>query len=147
MNDPRSPKTPLDRALVSLDGLSIGDAFGQCFFQSENASDERLQQHQLPPYPWYFTDDTEMSLSVVATLARYGRVDQEDLAQSFAEHYDYERAYGPSMHRLLARIRDGEQWQEVATDTFDGQGSYGNGAAMRAAPLGAFFADDPVLAA
>ena len=30
----------------------------------------------------------------------------------------------------------------MTTATFEGQGSYGNGSAMRAAPLGAFFADD-----
>jgi ADP-ribosylglycohydrolase len=36
----------------------------------------------------------------------------------------------------------GESWQEAAPDLFAGQGSYGNGAAMRVAPLGAYFADD-----
>jgi ADP-ribosylglycohydrolase len=30
----------------------------------------------------------------------------------------------------------------VASELFSGQGSYGNGAAMRVAPLGAYFADD-----
>jgi hypothetical protein len=46
------------------------------------------------------------------------------------------------MHRLLARIRGGEPWQTVAPSLFEGQGSYGNGAAMRVAPVGAYFADD-----
>lgn len=132
----------LQRALVTLDGLSIGDAFGQCFFQAENASEERLAERRLPSAPWLFTDDTEMSMSVVSTLAGHGAVAQDELARSLAEHYDYERAYGPSMHRVLARIREGEGWRRVTNDTFEGQGSYGNGAAMRAAPLGAFFADD-----
>ena len=139
--------SPLDRALVSLDGLSIGDAFGQCFFQGENFSAERLQQRQLPPAPWYYTDDTEMALSLVSILSRSDFIDQAQLARSFAEHYSYDRAYGPSMHRVLARIREGESWESVTTSTFEGQGSYGNGAAMRAAPLGAFFADDLVLVA
>ena len=138
--------TPIDRAILSLDGLSLGDAFGQCFFQIENASAGQPHQRQLPPAPWYFTDDTEMSLSIVTILAKCSAIDQAQLAHSFAEHCSYDRAYGPSMHRVLTRIRDGESWQKVAATTFEGQGSFGNGAAMRAAPIGAFFAHDLSLA-
>jgi ADP-ribosylglycohydrolase len=46
------------------------------------------------------------------------------------------------MHGVLKAIGDGESWQSVTTSQFDGQGSWGNGAAMRVAPLGAWFADD-----
>src|SRR5262249_38575624 len=72
--------------------------------------------------------------------------DQDALAQSFAAHYNPSRGYGPAMHRLLRRIGDGEPWQAVAGSLFEGQGSYGNGAAMRVAPVGAYFADDLELA-
>ncbi|MFZ6768986.1 ADP-ribosylglycohydrolase family protein [Undibacterium sp. Di26W] len=131
----------LERALISLDGLSIGDAFGQCFFQAEN----RLlldEEKQLPEAPWYFTDDTEMTLSIIAILRHHGEIQQDTLAKSFAQHYSYDRAYGPSMHRVLARINAAEAWQDVVASAFEGQGSYGNGAAMRVAPLGAYFSDD-----
>lgn len=131
----------LSLALQSLDGLSVGDAFGQCFFQAEYA-DVDAGLRVLPEAPWYFTDDTEMSLSIVSVLAKHGAVHQDALAESLAHHYDYDRAYGPSMHRVLERIRQGENWQDVAKGTFEGQGSWGNGAAMRAAPLGAFFSHD-----
>ena len=134
--------TRLDRALVSLDGLSIGDAFGQSFLTAGADALPLLEECRLPPAPWLFTDDTEMSLSVVSVLKGRGRIDQDQLARSFAQHYSYDRAYGPSMHRVLARIGAGEAWEAVTTATFEGQGSYGNGAAMRVAPLGAFFADD-----
>lgn len=46
------------------------------------------------------------------------------------------------MHRLLWEIKCGEDWAESAQRLFGGQGSFGNGAAMRVAPLGAFFAGD-----
>ena len=69
-------------------------------------------------------------------------IDQDCLATSFAEHYDVERDYGPSMHALLAKIKEGCRWQEEAQALFGGQGSFGNGSAMRVAPLGAYFADD-----
>jgi ADP-ribosylglycohydrolase len=43
---------------------------------------------------------------------------------------------------ILAAIRAGESWKEVSRRAFKGQGSCGNGGAMRSAPLGAYFADD-----
>jgi len=135
-------ESSLKRALLSLEGLSIGDAFGQCFFQTN--ADAGRPARALPDAPWYYTDDTEMSLSVVSILARFGRIEQDALAISFAHRYSYDRAYGPSMHRVLERIRRGEDWRDVARDSFGGQGSFGNGAAMRAAPIGAFFASDLV---
>jgi ADP-ribosylglycohydrolase len=132
--------TPIERALLSLDGLSVGDSFGQCFFQKQTDTEEGSRT--LPQAPWYFTDDTEMSMSIVCVLAKFERIDQDALAASFAHRYSYDRAYGPSMHRVLARIRDGEDWRVVAPDSFAGQGSFGNGAAMRSAPIGAFFMND-----
>jgi ADP-ribosylglycohydrolase len=46
------------------------------------------------------------------------------------------------MHGLLAKYALGIGWKQEAGRLFDGQGSYGNGAAMRVAPLGAYFAGD-----
>jgi ADP-ribosylglycohydrolase len=90
------------------------------------------------------TDDTMMAISVVESLRLHGRIVEDWLAEHFAAMYDIERSYGAAMCGLLDRIRvrGGEFWQEESTALFDGKGSYGNGAAMRVAPLGAFFADD-----
>jgi ADP-ribosylglycohydrolase len=46
------------------------------------------------------------------------------------------------MHQLLPLIRSGKRWDTAARSLFGGSGSYGNGAAMRVAPVGAYFADD-----
>jgi ADP-ribosylglycohydrolase len=46
------------------------------------------------------------------------------------------------MHELLAAIHFGHSWRDEAPALFQGNGSCGNGAAMRTAPLGAYFADD-----
>ncbi|MGW1927588.1 ADP-ribosylglycohydrolase family protein, partial [Streptomyces massasporeus] len=46
-------------------------------------------------------------------------------------------------NRMLRLIREGGDWRELAAALFQGQGSWGNGAAMRIAPLGAWYADDP----
>ena len=80
--------------------------------------------------------------SVFHVLAELGEIDQDVLAASFAQHYDFQRGYGPGTGRLLHEILDGVPWQHAVASTFDGRGSYGNGAAMRVAPLGAYFGSD-----
>lgn len=136
-----SPGERLDRALSSLRGLSVGDALGSQYFVPANHP--LLKRRETPTGPWSWTDDTEMACSVVAILAAHQRIDQDELARSFAEHHDFDRGYGPAVNRLLRLIREGGDWRELASALFNGQGSWGNGAAMRIAPLGAWYADDP----
>ncbi|MFD6416531.1 ADP-ribosylglycohydrolase family protein [Streptomyces sp. NPDC060194] len=129
------------RALASLRGLSVGDALGSQFFVPANYP--LLGRRELPPGDWQWTDDTEMAASVAAVLAVHGRLDQDALARSFAEHHDFDRGYGPAVNRMLRLVREGGDWRELSAALFNGQGSWGNGAAMRIAPLGAWYADDP----
>lgn len=95
-----------------------------------------------PPWPW--TDDTHMALGIVQTLHEHDSIEQDALAFHFGRNYRREpgRGYGPAMQRLLPLLAEGASWQENATALFHGSGSFGNGAAMRAAPIGAYFADD-----
>ncbi len=130
----------IDAALDALEGLSVGDAFGERFFAP--AMEQMLAGRRLPDPPWAWTDDTNMACSVTAVLRVEGEVDQDALALSFARHYEPGRGYGAAMHGALAEIGKGRHWSEVAGSLFGGEGSYGNGAAMRVAPVGAFFADD-----
>ncbi|WP_031080698.1 ADP-ribosylglycohydrolase family protein, partial [Streptomyces sp. NRRL WC-3549] len=130
-----------ERALASLRGLSVGDALGSQFFVPANYP--LLKERELPPGPWQWTDDTEMACSVLAVLAGHHRVDQDALAESFARHHDFDRGYGPAVNRLLRLVREGGDWRQLASALFQGQGSWGNGSAMRIAPLGAWYADDP----
>ncbi|MER5260196.1 MULTISPECIES: ADP-ribosylglycohydrolase family protein [unclassified Streptomyces] len=136
-----SPDRRLARALASLRGLAVGDALGSQFFVPANYP--LLKRREAPPGPWQWTDDTEMACSVVAVLVRHDRIDQDALALSFAQHHDFDRGYGPAVNRLLRQVREGGDWRELASALFKGQGSWGNGAAMRIAPLGAWYADDP----
>ncbi|WP_073946869.1 ADP-ribosylglycohydrolase family protein [Streptomyces kebangsaanensis] len=141
MTPDASPGGRLERALASVRGLAVGDALGSQFFVPVNHP--LLKRRELPSGPWQWTDDTEMACSVVAVLAAHRRIDQDALARSFARHHDFDRGYGPAVNRLLRLVREGGDWRELAAALFDGQGSWGNGAAMRIAPLGAWYADDP----
>lgn len=144
----------LMRARGSLEGLSVGDAVGDRFFIAPANLDHMLQvgavtvscqresESGTTDSVWKYTDDTMMALSIVASLYRFGKIDQDWLASDFAAHFSYHRGYGPAMHLLLPRIWQGADWRAEAQSLFDGQGSFGNGAAMRVAPLGVYFADD-----
>ena len=84
-----------------------------------------------------------MALGIIDVLDRHGRIDQDDLAATFARRFDAEphRGYGGGAVRLLAAIRDGADWRAAAGSLFGG-GSFGNGSAMRIAPLAAYFAEE-----
>lgn len=133
---------PIQRARCSLEGLSVGDAFGETFFVTPDLVDGLIAERALAARTWNYTDDSLMAMSIFSVLRQHGHIDQPALARSFAERYDRTRGYGPAMHRLLWEIKCGEDWSERAQSLFAGQGSFGNGAAMRVGPIGAFFADD-----
>lgn len=134
-----------DDAFLSLKGLSVGDAFGELFFSPPMSVSAA---RELPPGPWRWTDDTHMALSVVEVLVRHGTIVQDELARAFARRFMEEphRGYAGGAASLLYRIFSGEDWRVVAPALFRG-GSYGNGGAMRAAPIGGFFKGNPERAA
>lgn len=145
-----TPTDSFERMRRAVQGTAVGDAFGlQLSFCSREEIRQRRQSGLIPgpPHgssigtPWPFTDDTLMALSIVENLRRFGQIEQDALAQSFAAHFDERRGYGMAMFGYMERILRGEEWGVVAGSLFDGQGSFGNGSAMRIAPLGAFFAD------
>jgi ADP-ribosylglycohydrolase len=130
----------LTNAERSLEGLSVGDAFGELFFR---LSPNQTSAADLPSGPWPWTDDTHMALSIVEVLKTYGAIDQDALARAFARRFAAEpyRGYGSGAIRLLEELVAGVDWRLVSPRLFGG-GSYGNGSAMRVAPLGGYFADD-----
>lgn len=85
-----------------------------------------------------------MALGIAEVLKERGEVDQDRLATVFAQRYglDPHRGYGSGAHEILSAIERGEPWRTAAQAAFEGQGSLGNGGAMRAAPIGAYFCTD-----
>jgi ADP-ribosylglycohydrolase len=80
--------------------------------------------------------------TIVTELAERHEINQDSLAATFADRCEPYRGYGPGAVVILHRIRDGVPWRQAAGEVFDGTGSCGTGAAMRVAPLGAWFFDD-----
>lgn len=133
---------PSARARVALDGLSIGDALGERYFDPANIARLMGNIVSVPPPPWRWTDDTAMACAIVEVLESRGTVDEDALAAAFARTYraDPSRGYGAGAHRYFRAVAAGSAWRDAAQDLFNGQGSLGNGGAMRAAPVGAWFA-------
>lgn len=118
----------------------MGDAFGETWFRTTRTP------RDLAPGQWHWTDDTAMALGVFRVLKRCGSINQDALAVEFAAEYtrDPHRNYGAAMHDVLQAIHNGASWRSVAPRQFNGLGSWGNGAAMRVAPIGAYFPLDQV---
>ncbi|MEU4157112.1 ADP-ribosylglycohydrolase family protein [Actinoplanes sp. NPDC026670] len=133
------PGTRLALALDSLAGLSVGDALGAQYFVPGNKPADLLDA-RVPAAPWEWTDDTEQACCLVTTLAE-GDFDRDAFAELLAARFEPYRGYGPGAVVMLREIREGLPWPIAAAAAFNGQGSCGNGAAMRAAPLGAWHAD------
>lgn len=146
--------TPLERARLSLEGLSTGDAFGERFFGTDpRVRNARARAHVLPDDPpsgpqWRFTDDTVMGIAIVDELTSNGRIVEASLAARFGSAYrlDPARGYGGTAHTILGELAAGVAWQEAAARPFGGTGSKGNGGAMRSAPIGVFFDNVVVVA-
>ena len=135
-----------DRFRGCLLGLAIGDALGGRF---EARSAESIRQRfpttqALIDYPtdelWY-TDDTQMAIGVAETLADHGSIIEEHLCRAFVTNYVPSRGYGRGARAVLEAMEEGRDHRRVAAEHFPG-GSFGNGAAMRVAPVGLFFRDD-----
>lgn len=129
-----------DKYTGCLLGLAYGDAMGAPY---EGGIIERLV--------WRFigktadgcrrwTDDTQMSLDIAESILAKGALFQDDLAQRFAQSYDWKRGYGPGAARILKLIRRGYSWRDAVHCVYR-DGSFGNGAAMRAPVLALFFPD------
>jgi ADP-ribosylglycohydrolase len=148
MNLPADHNVRMARARLSLDGLSVGDAFGEDFFRWSMAIKELVSARVLPRRPWRYTDDTAMAISIVEVLDAVGKIDQDALAEAFSRRYveEPDRGYGGTAQTILEAIGNGIAWRIASGRAFDGKGSMGNGGAMRVGPVGAYFADDLAVA-
>lgn len=135
-----------DRFRGCLMGLALGDALGGRF-EAQSADFLRSRFPDVPALIaqtegdlWY-TDDTQMAIGVAETLISCGRIDEAVLCQSFASNYTPSRGYGRGARAVMEAMAEGRDYRAIAAEYFTG-GSFGNGAAMRVAPVGLLFRND-----
>jgi len=141
---PGDHQARMDRALLSLEGLGIGDAVGEMLSYRHQEAKAIISEDRLPAGPWFHTDDTEMAISVLEVLRLLGHAHQDSLSRRFVRRFEMDagRGYGRMTRIQMREVAAGADWRETAGSAFGGQGSMGNGSAMRVAPLGAYFSDD-----
>jgi poly(ADP-ribose) glycohydrolase ARH3 len=136
-----------DRFIGCLLGLAVGDALGANFegqprdsITTRYPTARHLIQNPPPGEQWY-TDDTQMAIGIAETLVACGCIDEQKLCQRFAANYVPGRGYGRGARVILEAMIEGEDYKWLANNHFPG-GSFGNGAAMRVAPVGLMFHQD-----
>ena len=147
MNDISDDSPFAESAIGALLGCAVGDAVGELAFAYRERSDLMMAAAHMPLLR--YTDDTAMAIALAESLIAAEGVDTEALGETFARHYAAEptRGYGPGPPAIFAEAaRTGASYTEAARSLYGGEGSFGNGAAMRIAPLGvAFHADSDTL--
>ena len=120
-------------------GTAIGDALGR---PAEGLSPRNIQEaygyladfvpsrRSTGGPAGTLTDDTEMALCMALSFIECAGIDPEDLANRFRAWGRVGRGMGSATRAACRRMSDGREWYETGSE------SAGNGAAMRAAPIG-----------
>ncbi len=126
----------VDRFVGAALGTFIGDAMGREVegwswgeIQARYGILSRIGQG-------IYNDDTEMMIGIMEALEEAPGFDPALTARRFLANFHPARNYGARIYGIMDQLRQGVPWDEVGTD------SWGNGGAMRIAPIGFFFYDD-----
>ena len=141
-----------DQFTGCLIGRCVGDAVG---FMVEGSSPEvclryadavllagRPYEGRRSGFPFgQYSDDSQLARALMESYVARGRFDPADYAARIAALFSEGRVVGPgwSTAQAAARLAEGVPWEQAGTPA----PSAGNGSAMRAAPIGLMFHDDP----
>jgi poly(ADP-ribose) glycohydrolase ARH3 len=82
-----------------------------------------------------YTDDTEMTLALAQSIVDCNGMDAQYCARAYAAYYNPWRGYGGGAHAVMKALKQGADYRKTGVMMFK-DGSYGNGGAMRIAPVG-----------
>ena len=134
------------KILGGMIGSALGDAIGELAFhyRTRDLLCAQIDLHE----PLTYTDDTAMAIGLAESIQRTGKIVSKDLGDTFSKNFFQEpwRGYASGPPAIFSLVeKTGISYEEAARRLFDGTGSFGNGGAMRIAPLALFFYDSPHL--
>lgn len=121
-------------------GAALGDAMGAPYEGVRYVPPEELVGPERDPGRLRYTDDTHMTIGVAESLIERGGFDGAHMASRLAENFAAEpwRGYGAGPPQVFRLLEQGVAWDRAGSMLFGGTGSFGNGAAMRMAPVALF---------
>jgi ADP-ribosylglycohydrolase len=150
--DIASLEREVDQFAGCLVGQALGDALGfivegyppnECATYVERAlRPRRLLGHSRGRFPiGQYSDDSQLARELARSFVQRRQFDPADYAARVAALFAEDRIVGRGRATEAAayRIARGVPWQDAGTPA----PAAGNGSAMRAAPVGLFFWDDP----
>jgi poly(ADP-ribose) glycohydrolase ARH3 len=135
---------PVHNIEGALVGTMVGDSLGFAL----DGTDPAPLHHRFPTpdsirqsEPGRYGAATEMTIATAESLIAHPDFDAADMAARIAAEATDARGYGAGTDGAIARLRAGIPWSEAAAGRA-GRACFGNGAAVRMAPVGARFYDD-----
>ncbi|CAK8681190.1 unnamed protein product [Clavelina lepadiformis] len=136
-------------ALAALAGDCIGAEYEAAWqpvaYQTLMKLEEILKNSQAASRRFLnYTDDTEMAHELAKSLVENGKFVAKDVASKFTKTFFTSppcRYYGASVRTVFEKLQKASPFSDPfgpASEQFDGQGSYGNGSAMRVFPVALF---------
>lgn len=119
---------------------AIGDAYGAgfefrdaAFIQQHNTLEAYYAHGLFPEIQGRYTDDTQMAIAIAELLLEQSDWHEELVADKFVEvfHRDKRRGYSPRVYNALDASSNGRDFLKIID-----KNSRGNGASMRAYPIG-----------
>ena len=145
-------KPSRDQFSGCLIGQCLGDAAGFAVEGFSSAACKRYIEDYLKtekagefgsfPFPFgQYSDDSQLARELMQSYVAHKKFDPADYAERIRLLFAEKRiiAFGYSTKEAVKRLAQGVSWEESGTPA----PSAGNGSAMRAAPIGLFFFDDP----
>lgn len=127
--------------LGGMVGSALGDAIGEMAFRYRH--EEVLLEAVEKADQLEYTDDSAMAIGIAESLDEIGEIETQHLGETFRRNYEREpwRGYASGPPTIFSKVRRGASYTDAAESLFGGSGSFGNGAAMRIAPVGLYFHD------
>jgi poly(ADP-ribose) glycohydrolase ARH3 len=132
----------MDQKLSKFIGCLIGTAIGDSLGARREGSSAFVEIADLSPR---YTDDTALTIAVAESLAECREFHYWHMAEQFLKTYEKEpwRRYGHTLSRVFRLMRNGKLGFGMIDRNLYPEGSFGNGAPMRVAPVGLLYYDDP----